>query len=462
MKTKDNQTANCGNGDRMRNKKIWRIVEPTDEHIKKWKELDEAWITALEDGNFEQAKKCIEEMKGHRNPDPHEAFKSKYHLDIAKLVEKMRDPRLKDPDFNEILGPIHLQQLSKKQIEKLEELWRLQICLLRRLRVHKLDSKGEDRMVAHYCRVEILSKILKEGMRLFSLSGANDPTEGKRFAHFVRHSIDQRCEQNGSNGKDFIQYADNNAENMLALQSSFSNRVDNLNQFRLYGRDAKEGGEGTGICLVFKMLYFNNEDGQEIPTSNSMKRKDENRAMEGSEDGDPRLPAYWVLYYDSENKRFYYTPCQHERSFCAADGVAEGYDMSLFRKTRENQKVIQRLLIKISEVFGNLAELDAAKAGWDLCIYLRHLIKDAAFRDEQEIRVLKLCSVGDAEVQPIKEKGECSCLYHRIIHPEYNCPLVKIIAGPKVNGFMVLRDSIRHMLVKQDNVEIEQSDVPLA
>lgn len=286
MKTKNDKTVNKGSGDGK--KAPYQVVTWTAEHRNKWEELDEAWVTALEDGNCELAKKIIDEMTGHCNPDLHQVFKCRHYLNTAnELAEKMLDPQNKDKVFEELIGSGKLKHLNKKIVDKLEDLWRLQICLLRRLRVSELDPTGEDRMVAHYCHEEASIKILKEGMRLVSLSGANDPTEGKRFFHFVRHIIEQECRKKGKSSEGFIEYTNNHEENMLALQSSFSNRVDDLNQFRLYGRDTKEGGEGTGICLVFKMRYFNNEDGQEIPTSDSISRKDEKRAMEGWEERQP-------------------------------------------------------------------------------------------------------------------------------------------------------------------------------
>ena len=69
METKDDKTANSGSSaDQMRKQGTYRIVEWTAEHRKEWDKLDNEWITALEEGDFDRAIKQIKEMKNHHAP----------------------------------------------------------------------------------------------------------------------------------------------------------------------------------------------------------------------------------------------------------------------------------------------------------------------------------------------------------------------------------------------------------
>lgn len=471
MRTEDSgNTKQPTRSEQPRKRPTYKIVSWRKEDREEWERLDNDRITAMEDGNFDLAGDNIEKMIRHQNPCDYSRVQETYLKHAKKMVEEMRDPLHNDEDFKKLIGTDRILHPSYEKAGKLAELWRLQIYLLNRLRVSKLDSIDEDRRVAHYCRTDVLPSILKDGMKLFSLSATNDPTEGKRFARFIGHAIDSRCDKKKNRGKEFTEYAENHPENMLALQCSFSSRVNDLNQFRLYGRDSVDGGEGTGLCLVFKMNYFDNMCAPAIPTKESVDRNEMEKAEENEYslyEGDdvPYLPAYWVLYYDTQRDMFYYTPCQRERPFCTDGGRSDRDAMSIFRKARHNQEAIQKLLNKIKDVFADLVSLTAEKEGWNLCVYLRHLIKDAAFRDEQEMRVLKLCSFGDAAVESLNGNGLLSLPYHRIFVHDCDCPLVEIIAGPKVKGFMVFRDRIRHILAAHDalkDVNVVQSDVPLA
>jgi hypothetical protein len=358
-------------------------------------------------------------------------------------------------------------RITKQVFDKLVELWRLQDCLLFRLRVSEDDLAGTDYpdKVAHYCRVDSLPSILDEGLRLCSLSSANDPTEGKRFADFLGSEI--------AGKRDWDQ-----EEPMLTMQCSFSCRIDDLNQFRLYGRDSS-GAEGTGLCLVFNLGYFDTHGSVPVATTEAVNSHKERTAKNNedlliqhgvdSRDNGSHLPLYWVLYYDSKRKKFYHTPCQRERPFYVTpDKATNGRSCCFYRNARSNQQGIQRLLEQIRVVFTDLKELNAIELGWNLCVYLRHLVKDAAFRDEQEMRLLKLCRINDTKVEVLKGKGTLSTIYCPLFEEHQFSPLDQIIAGPKVRNLRQLRELMRrkcsgvprtHYLGKEDVI---QSDAPLA
>jgi len=378
---------------------------------------------------------------------------------------------------------VHGERLSEEQLNKLVELWRLQDCLLFRLRVSKFDYDNTDfeRKVAHYCRADALPGILKDGLKLCSLSSANDTTEGKRFAFFVGRAIDPMFDEKGEKGKKFVEYADNHAEDRLVLQCSFSTRIDDLNQFRLYGRDSVVGGEGTGLCLVLNMTYFANQYADAIPTDRSVycrqiERANENfdnvlqRGVESDDDGS-RLPLYWVLYYDTNRDVFYYTPCLREMPFCINPGDKRNKRAAvIYKEARDNQQGLQKLMERVRNVFADLEKLEVRDLGWDLCIYLRHLIKDAAFRDEREMRVMELCSLDNADAQILHRNGSLSIPYCRLVEKDKFSDLEKVIAGPRVKNMSRLRELMRHTIRSEailrtygpKDKDVVQSDVPLA
>ena len=253
--------------------------------------------------------------------------------------------------------------ISSSDLPQLVELWRLQDCLLGRLKVSECEvrlikSKKEGPQparVAHYCRTSAVGSILENGLKLCAISAANDPTEGKCFANFLK------CDKEGE-------------ESMLALQCSFSKRIDDLNQFRLYGRDVDTKREGTGTCLVFGMDLFVNDRASDAsvicstPTKNKLVGNQENK-----------LPLYWVLYYDPVSDVFYHTPAQREN---VLGNVKHWHSV---QSTKAEKDAVFDLLKKIQTVFRSLAKKEnSRRLAWRLMIYLRHLIKDASYRDEQD------------------------------------------------------------------------------
>ena len=471
-----------------------------------WMRLNHERITALEDGNFDQALDLIERMRPHRFLAGYPNERQSRYLEREKeRTQRLKDPFEKDATFRELLGVrthaevmaernrdcsryeidfcepeihpipcdsaitvksrvprfVHDNAISEVQLKTLEEIWRLQDCLLFRLRVSNNNSASFDRCrrVAHYCRADALPSILYEGLRLCSLSSANDPTEGRRFADFLMPFAD-------------VGSFKDRKESMLALQCSFSNRVNDLNQFRLYGRDTVSGGDGTGLCLEFNMGYFDNWGDDPVATVGSVRRQQIKSAKECARNHDfpgpdeIRLPLYWVLYYNAKDTVFYYTPRQCERPFSASTcEKKEEPGVFIYRDVLRSQQGIQKLLKGIGRAFTDLKELKALELGWDLCIYLRHLIKDAAFRDEQEMRVLKLFPVDDADVGALNGTGPLSSAYCPLLTQDEHSPLQRIIAGPKVKNIRQIRELVenrsrsRRML---DEIDVIQSDVPLA
>ena len=487
-----------------------------------WEKLEKEQRLSLEEGDFDHTFSCLDQMEKVKIPEWDDRHQHHIKLERDRAI-RLKDPLNKDETFRELLSIekfsshtemdfyescnrhgidvayeppfpvpfsstssheesdegdfVHAKCITDKVLGKLVELWRIQECLLLRLRVSEYDSCStyfSRHEVAHYCRVDALPSILRNGLKLFSLSSSNDPTEGKTLGNFLqKHEIN--CND-----------LNNQTEHMLALQCSFSRKIDDLNLYRLYGKDSS-GGEGTGLCLVFNMAYFDNQYADPVSTDTVVRRRhnevtkqnDEYRWQTGdtSDYGDGKgIPLYWVLYYNSEKNQFYHTPCQRERWFYIDCETSEKRNYNfLYRQNLSNQRGIARLLKELLKIFRDLGhlestELNATELGWHLCIYLRHLIKDAAFRDEQEARILKLHSFGDSEVESLHGKGSLSADYRSIFKEDCFSSLVKIIAGPKVKNIKNLRELLQHEIRSRgvlwsygigEEVVI-QSDVPLA
>ena len=98
---------------------------------------------------------------------------------------------------------------------------------------------------------------------------------------------------------------------------------------------------------------------------------------------------------------------------------------------------------------------------------ISYLIKDGAFYDEKELRIIQVLSLQDSSLKHIddyytlyKEYAKLSGLYR---YPKI-CPLNKIIIGPKIEQKETLREYLINHLEKagMNSVAVEFSKAPLA
>lgn len=98
-----------------------------------------------------------------------------------------------------------------------------------------------------------------------------------------------------------------------------------------------------------------------------------------------------------------------------------------------------------------------------MLIYLRHLIKDAAFMDEKELRILSLHPYDCKQLSVLEEKNCLASDYLPIINEERY--LREVIAGPKVKNFTNWVDLSKFKLKGQKGgqaVKFRQSRAPLS
>ena len=222
-------------------------------------------------------------------------------------------------------------------------------------------------------------------MRIGSSTYMNDPTEGEGLLELL-------------NLQDLE--LENKAECPVhnAFFTCFSSRVNDLNQFRLYGKE--NGVEASGCCLVFNksgdwlkepdvsasFKSFTNEqnDGFKEPIEAD---------VAGSED--ENLPLYQVAYiaysdeYIAKEKCTIWLPNARRPKFgIRLKPVGKDLKWHKFR-IKELKAALWKLM--------NLSKIkDEDKKALE---YIRYLFKDFAFRDEEEFRLLKIEQIGSDKIE---------------------------------------------------------------
>ncbi|WP_215429516.1 tetratricopeptide repeat protein, partial [Akkermansia muciniphila] len=346
-----------------------------------------------------------------------------------------------DDDFNTLASREKLKDCSSKDLSCIHRLWVEQYRILYLL-------SADLKQVGHYTSSSVFEILLQEEgetkgkaapLRLCSVAAANDPTEGTVFLSLLH----KNCIPSPRIQSD-----------LSVLQTSFSSAIDSLNQFRLYGK--KDGEEGTGLCLVFNRDFF------AAPGEVSLiavKREEEQFLKEETETGH-KLPLYWVLYYDCESGHVYYTPACTEHSLNRELEMTE----DSFRKSdRKRVKNIGESLKRIRYYFKSISK-KYQQTALEMLIYLRHLVKDAAFKDEKELRILSLHPYNDSSLKVLTGKNCLSVNYLPVIHDKEEY-LNQVIAGPKLKDFTNLVDVAKfrlHHLGGKKEVEFRQSRTPLS
>ena len=317
----------------------------------------------------------------------------------------------------------YIVKQDANNISEYKKLWILQYMMLDLLSIRK---KGNIDKLCTYLSIDVFTKLYKEKkckLKMFSVSRVNDYREGKiindiLYKKEININYDE-MENNFGVKKKNISFA--------ALQTSFTRVRDSLTMFRLYGKNSKYSkdnkDEGTGICLVFNKnffdVFFKNPS-----TPISDKKNDV-------------LPIYSVMYYDyTENKLiFNQTSSNYQTIEIKLD--EENYK---WNDSNDNLKEEEKLKNRIGYIFNKIfaifkenkkeeEEKEKLKILYKLLINIQYLIKDAAFVEEQEMRILQVAEMSDNDVQ----YDEASkTLYKDYLNIFDRDALREIIIGPKV------------------------------
>ena len=221
-------------------------------------------------------------------------------------------------------------------------------------------------------------------MRLGSSTYMNDPSEGKALLDLLNQQ-DLELENK----------ADGASRN--AFFTCFSSRINDLNQFRLYG---KEGGvEASGCCLVFnKNGDWLKESDVSAPFRSLSEMSGQNSDNLPKVNEYEKLPLYQVAYvaykdeYIAEKKCGIWLLPQEKLKF----GIRlkpvgnEKWHRFRLKKLRKSLKDLIRFFKNKSAVS------DEDKEALE---YIRYLFKDFAFRDEEEFRLLVIKPIDSEEIE---------------------------------------------------------------
>ena len=223
-------------------------------------------------------------------------------------------------------------------------------------------------------------------MRIGSSTYMNDPTEGEGLLELL-------------NLQDLELENKADCPNYNAFFTCFSSRVNDLNQFRLYGKE--NSVEATGCCLVF------NKSGdwlKEPDVSASFKSftNKQNKGFKepieadvaGSED--ENLPLYqvaYIAYYDEyiakEKCTIWLLNARRPKFGIRLKPVGKNLKWHKFRI-----KELRAALIKLIKNSNKIKNEDKKALE-----YIRYLFKDFAFRDEEEFRLLKIEQIGSDKIE---------------------------------------------------------------
>ena len=283
-------------------------------------------------------------------------------------------------------------------------------------------------------------------MRIGSSTYMNDPTEGEGLLELLNLQ-DLELE----NKTDCPVYN--------AFFTCFSSRVNDLNQFRLYGKE--NGVEASGCCLVFNK----SGDWLKEPDISASFKSFTNKQNEGFKepietDGagleDENLPLYQVAYiayyeeYIIEEKCKIWLPNEENPKF----GIRlkpVGKNPSLYQLRIDK---LEEALIELMEKSNNISDEDKKALE-----YIRYLFKDFAFRDEEEFRLLKIEQIGSDKIEYCNTTQSIYLPYADVRHM-----VDEVILGTNYekSGKHRKAEVFQHLMRKYyPNVKISRSSLPI-
>lgn len=288
-------------------------------------------------------------------------------------------------------------------------------------------------------------------MRMNSSTYMNDPYEGKSLLDFLdiqENSLENKTEFSPHN----------------AFFSCFSTRVNDLNQFRLYGK--VNNIEASGCCLVFNKRgnwvkepdisasypHLNNKNSLD----NQETIKDTAAVQRPSED----LPLYqvaYIFYRDeyTEQDKYNVLPKRGEKFGICLKPISDNTKWHEFR-----QKQFKNALTALRTHFQqNNKTAKQQQANQSALEYIRYLFKDYAFRDEEEFRLLRIEELENEKVQHCPETNSIYIEYADICDK-----LDEVILGTNYEraGGEQKVEAFRHLLKKKlPHIKVSHSSLPI-
>jgi tetratricopeptide (TPR) repeat protein len=338
--------------------------------------------------------------------------------------------------FNEVIENIK-KDISQEELNKYKEIYIRSIFIISQLHINNVYEKS----VAYYTKKTIAQELLlnKSKFRLNAIDNSNDPTEGKILLNYLfkdKHSKDEKFETK-----------------YRAFASCFTFQHDSLNQFRLYGKDQNQ--EGTGLSLVFNENFFSKKLKMATGSDKIIKRHPiEEIFNDEDKDEDKKYTLFRCIYIDPKKQQV--ETVGHKET---KDENYKKYIKDIFDIVNEKMKKLKDLITQNPDLNLNVIE--------HLLLNLRYLTKHVAFKEEQECRIVRICSInGKDEIHFDEDKMfieyEPYFLYEPGVSykPKVIPRIEKIYFGPKATNMQLFEDRLTVELSYK--IQCEKSENPLA
>ena len=356
---------------------------------------------------------------------------------------------------------------------------------------------GFESKVAHYTRPQIAFDLFEgkkneqkpSKFRLNTIRGVNDPTEGLVLnGYWDQQGIPETIHTNDT----------------ATFISCFTFNHDNLNQFRLYGKE--NGREATGVSLVFNKEFFSNQaDTLEFIAAPSTDLSSKSEQIKLNETGkmgnDNKKPLigkstlYRCIYLDPETG--YWNLAQRDKStfyrehnenedtdakekwedyYELISEIEEDVETHLFNEENNEEEDVETHLLNkennddnsvsnennkmksISQILNsiftdknhsyNKCDKDGKQKILEairfILLPLQYLVKHIAFQEEQECRIMYITQFRDEKVHSNREEQKMYVEYEEPVLPHID----KIWLSP---GAAKDQDFFRILLDKEDN-----------
>lgn len=244
--------------------------------------------------------------------------------------------------------------------------------------------------IAHYTSANICEKLFgvneaPSPMRMGSSTYMNDPSEGKSLLELL--NLQELELENKAR-----------CQTHNAFFTCFSTRINDLNQFRLYGKE--DSVEASGCCLVFnkKGYWLENAD-ISISFASLNKASDKQDSFNGQQypikqTDTANYPLYQITYIAYQDEYISDNQC----TFWLSSEGCEKFGIYLKQVGHNDilhqvrQKTLKEALNKLIKACKNRSQLTTND--YRALEYIRYLFKDFAFKDEEEFRLLKIEEIG--------------------------------------------------------------------
>ena len=334
-------------------------------------------------------------------------------------------------------GKFFIETIGSQSEEKIKEYKEIYIRSIFIISLLHVNDENEKR-VAHYREKNISQKLLFDDTSKFRLNAidfSNDPSEGKTLLDFLYGKGKNPDDEKLSN------------EEYEAFAGCFVFDYDNLNMFRLYGKN-EHGNEGTGLSHVFKDSFFSKEAKMVLgsPKTDSSDIKNDDTIEKN------KLTLFRCIYIDPnpKTKQNIVTVGRKEEYLFYREGIEKKY----YKYNTYINKLITLVRKEMKNIKNKARKLDPVIVE-QLLLNLRYLVKHVAFKEEQECRILKIHHIRDKEIKITDDYKRMFIEYS----PTVSMHIEKIYFGPKAADFDLIKSILKN---KSFNITCHKSENPFA